>query len=147
MARGLRLGVGRRGPRATSLTAALLAVLAAFGVWYFRGELVLESTRRAADGQVLRVVDGDTFEVMYKGDRDKVRFVDIAAAEMSEPGGATAKAALARLIEGKVVRLEMDSRRMRDRYGRLLAKVYLGEMDVGRKMIDEGYAVKYVRRK
>lgn len=143
MTRGLRLGIGRRGPRAASITAALLAMLAAAGVWYFREELVAESTRRAAEGQVLRVVDGDTFKVMYKGDPDTVRVVDIAAPEMSEPGGPASKAALGRLIEGKVVRLEMDSRRLRDRYGRLLAKVYLGEADVGRKMIEDGYAEQY----
>jgi len=108
---------------------------------------VENAPRQVAEGAVLRVIDGDTFEVIYKGDRDKVRFVDIAAAEMSEPGGREAKAALARLIEGQVVRLEIDSRRPRDSYGRILAKVYLGDMDVGRRMIDDGFAEVYRPKK
>jgi endonuclease YncB( thermonuclease family) len=157
MSRRLRLGLGRRRWRRTSLASLLVVVAAAALLAYYgfpqsesppaRPSAPDDAPLHAVEGEVLRVVDGDTFEVIYKGDRDKVRFVDIAAAEMDEPGGPEAKQALTRLLEGKVVRLEIDRRRPRDSYGRILAKVYLGDVDVGRRMIDDGFAEVYRPKK
>ena len=55
--------------------------------------------------------------------------------------------ALAGLIEGKMVRLEFTGPRKRDSFGRLLCKVFVGEVDVGRWLIDKGHAVEYVPRR
>ena len=50
-----------------------------------------------------------------------------------------AKAFNKKLVSGKIVRLEFDARR-RDKYERLLAYVYVGDICVNKRMIEEGYA-------
>ena len=55
--------------------------------------------------------------------------------------------ALTDLMGGKTVRLEFTGPRKRDNFGRLLAKVHVGDVDVGRWMIENGHAVKYVPRR
>jgi micrococcal nuclease len=44
-----------------------------------------------------------------------------------------------RLVEGKIVRLEYDVQ-SHDRYGRLLAYVYLGDQMVNDLLVSEGFA-------
>ena len=97
--------------------------------------------------KVERVVDGDTFKVTYDGESTSVRFVGINAPEKRDPGGPAATKTLGRLIEGKTVRLEFPGPRKRDNFGRLLCRVYVGEMEVGAEMIRLGHAVKYFPRK
>lgn len=74
-----------------------------------------------------RVIDGDT-AVLEGGAR--VRFLGIDAPEMAsdgrpaEPFAQQSKDYVVGLIQGKTVRLEYDRERY-DRYGRLLAYLYL----------------------
>jgi len=92
-------------------------------------------------------VDGDTFKVRYDGESTSVRIVGINAPERRDPAGPVSTAALTGLIGGKMVRLEFAEPRKRDNFGRLLCKVYAGEVDVGRRMIENGHATKYVPRR
>jgi len=89
------------------------------------------------------VVDGDTIRC---ADGTRVRLLQIDAPEMDQgPFGRAAGAFLEALTPpGRVVRLETDVER-RDRYGRLLAYLYLpdGRM-VNRLMVRQGFAVPYV---
>jgi len=96
---------------------------------------------------VERIVDGDTFKVRYDGESTSVRIVGINAPERRDPAGPVSTAALTGLIGGKMVRLEFAEPRKRDNFGRLLCKVYAGEVDVGRRMIENGHATKYVPRR
>lgn len=79
--------------------------------------------------KVKRVIDGDTI-LLQNGER--VRYIGVNAPEVdhsprgAEPLGREAKEANRRLVEGKWVRLEFDSER-RDKYGRLLAYVFLDD--------------------
>ena len=59
--------------------------------------------------------------------------------EDPEPFGPEATQANQRLVEGKRVRLEYDAQ-TRDRYGRLLAYVYLEDEMVNARLLQEGYA-------
>jgi endonuclease YncB( thermonuclease family) len=94
-----------------------------------------------ADGQpprtltatVVKIVDGDTIHVRI-GDRiEKVRYIGMNAPELHhptkdvEPLGREAAEANRKLVEGQRVRLELDVQE-RDKYGRLLAYVYVGNM-------------------
>ena len=94
---------------------------------------------------VVRVVDGDTLRVDLGGHTEKVRYIGMDTPEIhhptrgEEPGGRAAAAVNRRLVEGKTVRLELDVRQ-RDRYGRLLAYVYVGEMMVNAELVRLGYA-------
>ena len=104
----------------------LLSAVAAF--------LVVDGRRAESGGAesttVTRVVDGDTIEVRLDGRIEKIRLIGIDTPESVKPGTPVecyAKAASAqtdRLLEGRRVRLEFDAER-RDRYGRLLAYVYV----------------------
>jgi micrococcal nuclease len=100
---------------------------------------------RTLTGQVVRVVDGDTIHVRI-GDRiEKVRYIGVNAPELHHPkrgeqlGGREAAEVNRRLVDGQGVRLEVDVQE-RDRYGRLLAYVYAGDMMVNAEMVAQGYA-------
>jgi len=96
---------------------------------------------------VERVVDGDTFKVTYDGEQTSVRIVGINAPERRDPAGPGSTAALAKLIEGQTVRLEFPGPRKRDSFGRLLCRVWLGDVNVGAEMIRQGHAEKYGPRR
>lgn len=85
---------------------------------------------------VARIIDGDTFD-LTSGER--VRMIGIDTPERGKKYYAEATDRLRELIGGKVVRLEKDHSEV-DRYGRLLRHVYIGDMWINKKMIDEGYA-------
>lgn len=96
--------------------------------------------------RVSRVVDGDTFEIMNKGVKEKVRLIGVDTPESVKPGspvepfGIEASNFTKKLIEGKMVRLEFDVQE-RDKYGRLLAYVYLEDGTLlNAKLLEEGLA-------
>ncbi|EMR73915.1 micrococcal nuclease-like nuclease [Thaumarchaeota archaeon SCGC AB-539-E09] len=70
---------------------------------------------------VTSVIDGDSFYITG----DEVRLADVSAPEWNESGGSTATSALKALINGKTVYLDTDQKSGRDRYGRLIAVVYI----------------------
>lgn len=98
--------------------------------------------------RVERVIDGDTVQIEGGA---RVRYIGIDTPEMRfrngtrwiyspQPFGVQAKALNEALVLGKRVRLEFDVVK-RDRYGRLLAYVYAGDIFVNRRIILEGYAM------
>ena len=106
--------------------------------------------REKLAGTVVRVVDGDTVHVRL-GDRvEKVRYIGIDTPEThhptrgEEPGGRQATEVNGRLVGDRAVRLEPDVQ-LRDRYGRLLAYVWVtradgGELMVNAELVRLGYA-------
>lgn len=79
--------------------------------------------------RVTKVIDGDTFKTA--GRKNPVRLANVDAPERGEPGGAAATERLRRLIQGEAVRIETQAR---DRYGRSVANVYLGNKSVNKQM-------------
>jgi micrococcal nuclease len=114
--------------------------------------LVLTLAASAADASqaltatVLRIVDGDTIDVRLNGRIEKVRYIGMDTPEThhpikgEQPGGREAIAVNRRLVEGETVRLELDVQE-RDRYGRLLAYVYVGDLMVNAELVRLGYAL------
>ena len=98
--------------------------------------------------QVVRVIDGDTIQVCcIFGDRVTVRYFGVDTPEIHHPmkgverAGKEASEANRKLVDGKTVRLEFDVQEQ-DRYGRLLAYVYLEEGTfVNAWLVENGYAV------
>ena len=95
-----------------------------------------------------RVVDGDTI-VLSNG--EKVRLIGVDTPETKHPRkpveyyGKEASAFTKKMVEGKPVRLEYDWQE-RDKYGRLLAYVYL--MDgtfLNAEIIKQGFGHAYTR--
>ena len=114
----------------------LLALLTATSAW---------SAPPVLGGAVVRVVDGDTIHVRIDARVEKVRYIGVNSPEVhhptkgEEPGGREAAEVNRRLIEGKTVRLELDVQE-RDRYGRLLAYVWVGDVMVNAELVRLGYA-------
>lgn len=103
--------------------------------------LVLFSTALAADVFVWKVSDGDTIWVKDEsGKRTKVRLNRIDAPEMNQPFGKESADYLAKLILGSNVVVKSVGK---DRYGRSLDIVHLGESDINLKMVQDGYAWHY----
>ena len=93
-------------------------------------------------GRVFKVTDGDTIKVQLQSGPINVRFDSIDAPESKQPHGAEATAALARLVAGEEVELEVVSQ---DRYSRLVAVVHVHGLNVNQRMVQEGHAWAYRR--
>ncbi len=99
----------------------------------------------AIEGTVVRVVDGDTIHVKLWERVEKVRYIGVNTPEThhptrgEEPGGREAAEMNRRLVAGQRVRLELDVR-ARDRHGRLLAYVWVGDLMVNAELVRLGYA-------
>lgn len=95
-----------------------------------------------------RVVDGDT---IILGNNERVRLIGVDTPETKHPRkpveyfGKEASTFTQKMVEGKEVKLEYDQQR-KDKYGRLLAYVYL--MDgtfLNAEIIKQGYGHAYTR--
>ena len=97
--------------------------------------------------KVVRVVDGDTIIVDMGGDNERVRFIGVDTPESVHPDksknvpyGQVASDYTKGMLDGKKVGLEFDVEE-RDRYGRILAYVYLDGVMFNKTLLDEGHAV------
>ena len=100
-------------------------------------------------GRVVHVVDGDTIDVRLDGgSTERVRVIGIDTPERGDCQAAEATGATRALADGKRVRLVGDGTQdTRDRYGRLLAYVWLpGGRDLGYQLVVGGHARVYVYR-
>ena len=119
-----------------ALGGGLLALVTALPAW---------STPAPVEGTVVRVVDGDTIHVRIGARVEKVRYIGVNTPEVhhptkgEEPGGREAAEVNRRLVEGQAVRLELDVQE-RDRYGRLLAYVWIGDLMMNAELVRLGYA-------
>ena len=90
--------------------------------------------------QLVRVVDGDTIDVLIDGRSETVRYVGIDTPEMGQPGYRAASEANQLLLGNGPIYLVQD-RTERDRYDRLLRYVYNANgMFVDAEMVRQGWA-------
>ena len=92
-------------------------------------------------GKVVGVTDGDTLTLLTPEKQQiKVRLAEIDTPERGQPWGTKAKQALSDLAFGKEARIEY---RDTDRYGRIVGRVYVGDIDVNAELVREGHAWVY----
>lgn len=98
-----------------------------------------EPIRGTSACTIQRIVDGDTIECAEVG---RVRLIGMDTPELSqEPYGQMASEALAALAPvGSRVGLERDVE-LRDRYGRMLAYVWIDGLQVNWALVRQGWAV------
>ena len=84
--------------------------------------------------KVTRVIDGDTFITGSR--KNSVRLANVNAPEKGSPGGATATRALRELIQSEEVVIDTVAR---DKYGRSVANVKIGNRSVNTAMKRKGY--------
>ena len=90
-----------------------------------------------ASGYCSYVVDGDTLDVNGVG---RIRLVGVNTPEVGEPGYQEAKDFVKSKCLGKVVGLDIDDAKHYDKYGRILAVVYIRNTNVNAELLKRGYA-------
>jgi micrococcal nuclease len=106
------------------------------------------------ENKVVKVVDGDTFDLFTKDGIKRIRMIGINTPETLDPRkevecfGPEASSKLKELLDGKIVRVETDETQGElDKYGRLLRYVYLDDENINQKMVQEGFAFEYTYKK
>jgi micrococcal nuclease len=88
--------------------------------------------------RVVKIVDGDTYDILINGIQTRIRMDGIDAPERGQPYYKASKEYLGRLCEGQMIRLEVKSK---DRFGRTVAKSLIsGNRELGAEMIRAGMA-------
>lgn len=90
-------------------------------------------------GQVTRVVDGDTIDVLIDGKNTRIRYLQMNTPERNEPCYREATARNAELVAGKTVTLIPDTELV-DPFDRWLRFVYVDDVSVSRVLVEEGFA-------
>ncbi|WP_096153304.1 thermonuclease family protein [Bacillus sp. FJAT-45066] len=95
---------------------------------------------------VTRVIDGDTIRVEINGTEERIRFLLIDTPEMNhgnyeepQPFGEEATKFVEDMLKGGEVELELDVSE-RDRYGRILAYLYVDGESVQEELLRNGLA-------
>jgi micrococcal nuclease len=102
------------------------------------------AARRPVTVKVDRVVDGDTAKVFYEGRSEYVRYIGIDTPEVDagSPGQCFAEEATDEnesLLSDGTVKLVFGPE-LRDRFGRLLAYVYVGDVMLNARLLRGGFA-------
>ncbi len=95
---------------------------------------------RIHEGKVIKITDGDTLTRLVDSKQLRIRLSDIDTPERKQPFGSRAKQALSDLVFGKQARVVEVTV---DRYGRIVGRVYMGETDVNRELVAQGFAWVY----
>jgi len=90
---------------------------------------------------VVGVSDGDTLTVLDATDQQHtIRLAEIDAPERGQPWGDRSRQALSALVFGQRVSVQQTDT---DRYGRVVARVFVDGQDVNRAMVKDGHAWAY----
>lgn len=97
------------------------------------------------DATVVKVIDGDTIRVKtdFRDFEFKVRFANVAAAELSEQGGFASRDWLKKRIEGKDVRIEIDLENRVGKWGRIIGEVIEGGFNVNEESVRMGRSIEW----
>lgn len=96
-------------------------------------------------GRVVGVADGDTITVLDGSNTQyKIRLAGIDAPEKKQPFGQVSKKSLSDLVYNKVVDVDWSKT---DRYGRLVGKVLVSDLDANLEQVKRGLAWHYSKYK
>lgn len=107
----------------------------------FKQAVAQNDTKNRIYGRALYVSDGDTITFQTKqGEKFKIRMYGIDAPEKAQPYGPQSTGILKNLILNETLNVEIFNT---DRYGRKVAKIYVGKQDINAEMIRLGAAWHY----
>jgi micrococcal nuclease len=93
-------------------------------------------------GKVIGIKDGDTFEILFDGQPERVRLAGIDCPEKSQPFGNNAKQYASNLCFGKIVTVTSTGKR--DRYGRIVGAIVTEDsLNINQLLVKEGLAWHY----
>jgi micrococcal nuclease len=95
-----------------------------------------------------RIIDGDTLvarlDLGLGIEMTKhIRLFGINAPELNTEEGKQAKAWLNDHLLFRVVNLDVDPKQIHDKYGRLLAVIFISGLNINQELISQGYATEY----
>lgn len=91
--------------------------------------------------KVIHISDGDTIKVLTENkEQIKIRLAEIDTPERKQPWGNKAKQALSEFTSQKMVTVSPVTT---DRYGRTIAHIYVGDLNVNKEMVRTGNAWVY----
>lgn len=131
----------------TSLTTIIGVIVIALFMYFTPGEeLEGPSTTGFIPVELVKTIDGDTIRIMYEGKERKLRYLLIDTPELNHKQQGTqpfAEEATERndeLLKNGRLEIEFDIGEREDKYGRLLAYVYIDGESVQRQLVEEGLA-------
>lgn len=91
-------------------------------------------------GRVVKVIDGDSITMLVGKRQIQIRLAEIDTPERGQPYWRVSRKALEKLVAGKtIIAIQTDI----DRYKRVVAHIYVGNIWINEQMIKEGYAWLY----
>jgi endonuclease YncB( thermonuclease family) len=90
--------------------------------------------------KVIRVVDGDTFEIINNGKKQTCRLENIDAPELKQNFGTNSRDSLQQLILGKELQINIITT---DIYGRNVVKAVINNQSIDKIMVQNGWAWHY----
>ncbi len=101
---------------------------------------------------MLRVVDGDTIDIDFNGQKERVRLLCVNTPESVHPNrtkntplGKTASLYTKKALTGKTVDLKFEGKKQRGRYNRLLAYVFIEGRNFNVDLVKKGLSPYYTR--
>jgi endonuclease YncB( thermonuclease family) len=92
-------------------------------------------------GKLVKVLDGDTVEVLHDGKAERIRLAQIDYHEKGQPFGQAARRYVLDVAAQKVVTVEVKTV---DRYGRTVGEVFLPNgHNLNKQIVGAGYAWQY----
>ena len=106
----------------------------------------------AGQHQVIKVIDGDTIDILYYGKKERIRMLCVDTPESVHPDqtrntpmGIKASNYTKSRLTGKTVDLEFEGQRKRGNYGRLLAYVLLDGHNFNVELVRQGWSPYYTK--
>lgn len=91
---------------------------------------------------VIKVIDGDTYKVLFNGKKRTIRLANVDAPELDQYLGETVKDSVSKLLEGTTLSLEAQTT---DLYGRLIVTAAYKKMSLDSLLIAKGWAWFYTK--
>ena len=100
---------------------------------------VFDSCSQKNEGVIVRIIDGDTFEIFSEEKKIKVRLYGIDCPEDDQPYGAEATEFVTQFLNRTITYKNYDF----DRYGRMIADVYVNDTLINALLVENGLAWHY----
>jgi micrococcal nuclease len=102
--------------------------------------LILPVWAASLSGEVIKVQDGDTVDVLVNRKPVRIRLAEIDAPEKKQPFGERSRQTLISLVYRKQVTVAVQNK---DRYGRVVGTIYLQGSNINKEMVRKGMAWAY----
>ncbi len=127
------------------LKSVALVIVVAIGATYFP-ELFVEEEETPSQSNLIPVELVKTIKIKYEGKEQNVRYLLIDTPETNhaqlgkQPFGQQAKDRNTELMNSGKLEIEFDIGERVDKYGRLLAYIYIDGVSIQEKLLEEGLA-------